>query len=364
MPQTQETILQHPAQFTSRRVQPISDDFEAWIAHYLEMAVIGIRTTNNIQKIRLHLRRFADFFAHQYGHSKISTLVKRDILLWQKALLGKDLAHATVNSHISSVSGFTSWIYSHNKELWPHGNPTTGISELSLPPLEPKTLGLKQIQSLKSLCDRLSHFYKRKGRKWQGVGGRRASARPLRDRAIIFVLLSTGLRREELVRLDLEQLGLDDISTLREVKRCRLSGIRGKGKTLRHVFLSLDARLALADYLENERPMDMNEDSVALFLSAKEVSARQPDGRLSVRAINNLVEQIGRWHDSEMTSEDRKISPLHPHALRHTFAFQLSKATDADSYELERRLGHRSQRYISWYTNPPEDIAASYIETF
>ncbi len=36
----------------------------------------------------------------------------------------------------------------------------------------------------------------------------------------------------------------------------------------------------------------------------------------------------------------------------------------ADAYELERRLGHRSQRYIQRYTNPPEAVAASYIEEF
>jgi len=38
--------------------------------------------------------------------------------------------------------------------------------------------------------------------------------------------------------------------------------------------------------------------------------------------------------------------------------------TGADAYELERRLGHRSQRYIQRYTNPPEAVAASYIEEF
>ena len=53
---------------------------------------------------------------------------------------------------------------------------------------------------------------------------------------------------------------------------------------------------------------------------------------------------------------------LRPHDLRHTFAFQLAKATNADAYELERRLGHRSGRYISRYTNPPEAVAAGYVE--
>lgn len=38
------------------------------------------------------------------------------------------------------------------------------------------------------------------------------------------------------------------------------------------------------------------------------------------------------------------------------------ETTGADAYELERRLGHRSQRYIARYTNPPEEVAASYVE--
>jgi len=36
----------------------------------------------------------------------------------------------------------------------------------------------------------------------------------------------------------------------------------------------------------------------------------------------------------------------------------------SDLADLERRLGHRSQRYIQRYTNPPEAVAAGYIERF
>src|SRR5206468_12664113 len=82
-------------------------------------------------------------------------------------------------------------------------------------------------------------------------------------------------------------------------------------------------------------------------------------GRLSVRAINLILEQIGRWHDAELNDPARHISPLRPHDRRHTFAFHLAQVTGADAYELERRFGHRSQRYIKRYTNPPEHIAAS-----
>lgn len=122
------------------------------------------------------------------------------------------------------------------------------------------------------------------------------------------------------------------------------------------------------DYLERERAGDAGEsvsdEATALFLSATCLSARSADGRLSVRAINLILEQIGRWHDAEVRDPARRISPLRPHDLRHTFAFQLAKRTGADAYELERRLGHRSQRYIQRYTNPPEDVAAGYIEEF
>jgi integrase len=120
----------------------------------------------------------------------------------------------------------------------------------------------------------------------------------------------------------------------------------------------------LAEYLEKERMQDVGPATTALFLSAKSRSARKEDGRLSTRSINLILEQIGRWHDSEVTVAERRVSPLRPHDLRYTFAFQLSTITGSDAYELERRLGHRSQRYIQRYTNPPEDVAAGYIEEF
>ena len=128
------------------------------------------------------------------------------------------------------------------------------------------------------------------------------------------------------------------------------------------MFLSVDARRALADYLDGERPFDATRESTALLLSAASVRSRRPDGRLSGRSINNILERIGRLHNAEHTDPERHISPLRPHDIRHTFAFQLAQATNSDPYELERRLGHRSHRYIARYTNPPEHIAAAYVE--
>lgn len=244
------------------------------------------------------------------------------------------------------------------------GDAAKGIKELRLPPLEPRALSEAQVRSLKNVCDRLERFHELKGREWKERGERigHVRGRPDRDRAIVFMLLSTGLRREELVTLDLSQVQPNEAERLQTARLVRVREVKGKGGTERNVFISKDAREALAEYLETERPKDASgaTESEALFLSAVGTPARRDDGRLSVRAINLLLERIGRWHDAEISDPARKISPLRPHDLRHTFAYRLAKETGKDAYELERRLGHGSQRY----TNPPEEVAAEYVEGF
>ena len=342
------------------------DSLTYWMERYQTLAVRDIRSEGVVKKIALHLARFLTFFKADYGHDHISACLKRDVLAWQAALQAQGYAPATVNNHLASLSGFASWVQTHNPRLFAKGNPTTGIGELGLPALEPRALSETQVRSLKNLCDRLEGFYRLKGRRWakSEAPPLHTHARPLRDRAIVFVLLATGLRREELVQLLLAQVQPNTPELLRKGRKARIVNVRGKGKTERTVFLSVDARQALAAYLEEERPRDENEQTTALFLSAIGPPARTPDGQLSPRNINRILARIGRWHDAEQADPARHISPLCPHDLRHTFAFRLAQVTGADAYELERRLGHRSQRYIQRYTNPPEEIAASYVEDF
>lgn len=346
----------------------IPDSLAGWIDRYRQLAVTGVRSEAVTQKISLHLRRFRAFFDQTYGHDRIATCLKRDVVAWQRHLEEQGLAAATINNHLASLSAFATWVQAQAPRAFPNGDPTKGVGELPLPPLEPRALSDQQIQSLKNLCDRLVPFYRLKGRRWAKTDEDapvRTHARPWRDRAIVYVLLSTGLRREELVQLNYEQLSPATPDELRHSRKGRIKGVQGKGKTQREVFLSRDARQALADYLEKEHHLDVTgDDPPPLFLSAVQVPARAQDGRLSPRSINAILEQIGRWHDAELDDAQRHISPLRPHDLRHTFAFQLARVTGADAYELERRLGHRSQRYIQRYTNPPAEVAAQYVEEF
>jgi len=361
--------------FTARKVQAIPtglpeqvpDSLTAWATRYLALAVVGVRSPAVTQKIALHLDRFVASFIESYGHDRISTCLRRDVLAWQRTLVDDGLAPATVNNHLASLSAFTTWVAVQAPTVFPIGDPAKGVRELGLPPLEPRALTPAQVRSLKNLCDRLERFHRLKGQRWANSAAAapvRAHGRPWRDRAIVYVFLSTGLRREELLNLNLDQLVPQTGAGLRQARQGRITHIRGKGGTERTVFLSADARQALADYLDQERPRDTGEATLALFLTATGIPARSEDGRLSLRAVNLLLEQIGRWHDAELADPRRHISPLRPHDLRHTFAFHLSKVTGADAYELERRLGHRSQRYIQRYTNPPEEVAAAYVEEF
>ena len=339
------------------------DSLQAWTDRYKTLVVEGVRSPQVAAKIDLHLDRFLAFFSELYGHERISTVGLRDVIDWQRGLADK-LSPATVNNHLASLSGFTTWVSVQAPGLFATGNPSTGVPTLPLPPLEPRSLTPAQVRSLKNLCDRLERHSEHKGRRRgsEAPPKRHGHSRPARDRAIVFLMLSTGLRRLEVVLLDLDQVQPAQPTQLHTARRARLMGVRGKGKTQRTVFLSVDARHALADYLDEERSFDATPESTALFLSAASIKSRRSDGRLSGRSINTILGRIGRLHDAEHTELERRISPLRPHDLRHTFAFQLAQATNADPYELERRLGHRSQRYIARYTNPPEHVAASYVE--
>jgi site-specific recombinase XerD len=78
------------------------------------------------------------------------------------------------------------------------------------------------------------------------------------------------------VTVDLHQLSPSTPDGLRAAKKAKISNARGRGRTSRHVFLSADARTALADYLERERPADADDASTALFLSAASIGSRRP----------------------------------------------------------------------------------------
>ena len=373
-----------PREFASRKVIGVlgvpagdADTIGFWIAAYRAVAVEGVRSAEVATKITRHLDRFRHWFTDGYGHDRIAAVTPREVTGWRdhlaattvRVLTGgrtQTMAPATVNNHLAHLSALFSWVAVHaSAEALPHGDPTKGVELLPLPAPTPRALSDAQVRTVKNVLDRLEGFHRLKGSRHHGRGQPPVThrhARPRRDRAMVELLLGTGLRRAELVGLDLHQVQPNTPAELRRVKKAKLVGVRGKGRTQRTVFLGLDSRLALADYLEHERPGDADLHSTALFLAAITIKTRRLGGRLSPRTVNTIVSEVGRIHDLEVHGTDRQLGRLSPHDARHTYGYRLSAESGHNRAELERRLGHANDRYLRLYTNPPEDIAAGWAE--
>jgi integrase/recombinase XerC len=144
----------------------------------------------------------------------------------------------------------------------------------------------------------------------------------LRDRAILELLYSSGLRVSELVGLNLNQLDLD-LGSVR---------VMGKGRKERIVPVGVKAVEALKAYLE-ERGVLKGDDPI--FINSF-------GGRLTARSVGRLIKKYTR-HSGIF----RKVSP---HSLRHTFATHLLDA-GADIREIQEMLGHSSLSTTQRYTH-------------
>ena len=96
--------------FARKDEQLLPDSLAAWITHYHQLAVVGVRSQTVSDKILLHLQRFTTFFQDRYGHDRISTCLRRDVAAWQHDLTATHELAATVNNHFASLSAFTTWV--------------------------------------------------------------------------------------------------------------------------------------------------------------------------------------------------------------------------------------------------------------
>ena len=156
----------------------------------------------------------------------------------------------------------------------------------------------------------------------------------LRDRAILELLYSSGLRVSELVGLNSNQLDLD-LGIVR---------VMGKGRKERIVPVGVKAIEVLKAYLE-ERGMlkGLRPGGRASGPEGDEpVFVNSLRGRLTARSVGRLIKKYTR-HSGIF----RKVSP---HSLRHTFATHLLDA-GADIREIQEMLGHSSLSTTQRYTH-------------
>ncbi|KZE78211.1 hypothetical protein AV654_19745 [Paenibacillus elgii] len=361
---------QVPIQNMEALFQGDTDRLSYWKEMFMNEEIRGFRSPDIEKKINMQLERFISFFFNKIGHEKVTAVTRREVQAWIDYMHSpnpddpKLFAASTVNNHWAHLSLFMGWLHQEAPNLLPT-DPTKGMKgAYMLPAPEARSYSAEQVVSLINICDRLERFHQLKGRRWRGLSAPlNKRARPKRDRAIFFILLATGIRRAMLINLNLDQLEPNDPARLRTSRSARLVNIHGKGRSLVTKVLSSDARKALADYLEFERPLDADPEMKALFLTGKDVGNRKSNGRMNVLQVNRILTQIGEWHDAEQMDEDRKISPLRPHDLRHTYAFYLSEKTNGNPYILQAELGHRNDQYIGVYTRSPSKYREKYHES-
>jgi len=158
-----------------------------------------------------------------------------------------------------------------------------------------------------------------------------ATLKGLRDKAMLELFFSTGLRVSELASLprDLD-INSDEFS------------IRGKGEKVRVVFVSDEARLAVKAYVAKRDDMDD-----ALFVQVvgkggKDVLAKQSTLRLTSRSIERIVK-----HYATKAGISKKVTP---HVIRHSFATDLL-SNGADLRSVQALLGHANITTTQVYTH-------------
>ncbi len=148
----------------------------------------------------------------------------------------------------------------------------------------------------------------------------------LRDKALIELFFSTGLRLSELCSLNRDlDLSKDEFS------------IRGKGEKIRVVFLSEDAKAAIRAYLKARKDMDE-----PMFTDVALNGVSRADRRLTPRSIERIVK-----HYAIKAGISKKVTP---HVLRHSFATDLL-SNGADIRSVQMMLGHANIATTQIYTH-------------
>ena len=184
------------------------------------------------------------------------------------------------------------------------GNPAQGISTPKTPQRLPGTLDVDQAQQLLEISD--------------------TEPLAVRDRAILELAYSSGLRLSELAGLDTGNLDLTDA----------MVSVLGKGRKTRHVPVGRHALKALRAWLQIRGNMAAP-DEKALFVSRR-------GRRISPRSIQ---QRLQLWAQRQGLA-----SRVHPHMLRHSFATHILESS-SDLRAVQELLGHADISTTQVYTH-------------
>lgn len=268
------------------------------------------RSLHTVRNYDHYLTRFLDFSKND-NPANITDASVREFRLWlnrQSAGAGKKntetLTKKTQNYYLIALRAFLKYLARQEVKTLPAERiELAKVSERSLDLITPAELN-RLLNSPKG-----------------------SDIKDLRDRAILELLFSTGLRVSELCSLN------SDI----DLHSSELS-IRGKGGKIRVVFMSPDAKKHLKNYLFTRKDM-----SDALFVQVEnKIKKNKTNAGLTRRSIERIVK-----HHATKAGISKKVTP---HVMRHMFATDLL-SNGADLRSVQAILGHANIGTTQIYTH-------------
>lgn len=282
------------------------------------------RSQKTIANYDHYLTRLLDFAGDDLKVSSIDIELLRKWRLWLNRLgtnVSDELKKNTQNYHLIALRSFLRYCAKRD------------IPALSPDKVELAKVVRKQVTFLSP--EELERMFAQPDIKTTGG---------LRDRALLELLFSSGLRVSELVALDRDHINL---------KR-REFMVRGKGQKDRPVFISQTAADWLQSYLDkradNAKPL-----FIRLGNTAKTVDTSGDYFRLTVRSVQRLVKQYAL-----LAGITKSVSP---HTLRHSFATDLLM-NGADLRSVQAMLGHSNVATTQIYTHVTDPHLKSVHEQF
>ena len=220
------------------------------------------------------------------------------------ALTVKGYSPASINRILSGVRGLYTYLYRYGVTS---SNPGSGVKSLKQGKKLPSFLFEEEVKAVSDFAENNSHLW------------------PVRDKAIILCLYTSGCRVSEMAGMLLKDLRADCTSII----------VMGKGRKERRVFFSKEAAGALKEYLAiRKKAIPAEREGINhIFISKK-------GGNLSVRGVQYIISCY-----SKLQNNGKSFSP---HSLRHSYATALV-TKGADIRLVQELLGHASvsttQRY-------------------
>ena len=235
---------------------------------------------------------------------KLSDVKSTHIRDYIRVLSDGGMAPASISRIISSIRTYYRFLSSENIL---DENPVLLINNPKLPKKLPDVLSEKEISLIINAIQESSQFYQR-------------------DKAIIELLYSCGIRVTELCNLEMSNLFIDE----------DLIRVMGKGNKERLLPLGVRSKKYLDDYIKHSRISHIKKSGSSFVFVSR-------NGNQLTRAMINII--LNKW--TQVSGLKKSVSP---HKLRHSFATHLLEG-GADLRFVQALLGHSDISTTQIYTH-------------